>query len=260
MPEDVHPSREELLLAVEGELPAARAQRVQEHLAACWTCRARKLEIDEAIASFIRLRERDLDPLLPPPTAARALLRAHLAQAATAGENGWRWRLRLGMAAAVLAMLVVCVLAYLSFGRHFSLDARVVYRPNRTLTPGVARAVTKEQLCASEPVKNRAVPVQLRRRVFEEYGMPNAEPQAYEVDYLITPALGGADDLRNLWPQSYSSTVWNAQVKDSLEDRLRDLVCEGKLDLTTAQQDIAANWIEAYKRYFHSDRPAGIVQ
>ena len=95
----------------------------------------------------------------------------------------------------------------------------------------------------------------LRRKVFEEYGIVAAEPRAYEVDYLITPALGGADDIHNLWPQSYSDTVWNAQVKDDLEDHLRDLVCEGKLDLATAQREIAGNWIGAYKKYFHTDRP-----
>jgi len=75
------------------------------------------------------------------------------------------------------------------------------------------------------------------------------------VDYLITPALGGADDIHNLWPQSYSSTVWNARVKDSLEDRLREMVCEGRLDLATAQHDLSADWISAYKKYFHTDRP-----
>jgi hypothetical protein len=91
--------------------------------------------------------------------------------------------------------------------------------------------------------------------VFEEYGISPAEPQAYEVDYLITPALGGVDDIRNLWPQSYSSTVWNAKVKDALEDRLHELVCEGQLDLATAQRDIAADWVGAYKKYFHTERP-----
>jgi hypothetical protein len=58
-----------------------------------------------------------------------------------------------------------------------------------------------------------------------------------------------------LWPQSYTATVWNAHVKDALEDRLRDLVCDGQLDLATAQREIAANWVEAYKKYFHTDRP-----
>jgi hypothetical protein len=49
--------------------------------------------------------------------------------------------------------------------------------------------------------------------------------------------------------------VWNAHVKDELEERLRNLVCEQKLDLTTAQRDIATDWISAYKKYFHIDMP-----
>ncbi len=74
------------------------------------------------------------------------------------------------------------------------------------------------------------------------------------MDYLITPELGGANSIRNLWPEPYS-IVWNARVKDELEDRLHDLVCEGKLDLTTAQREISTDWIAAYKKYFHTDRP-----
>jgi hypothetical protein len=38
-------------------------------------------------------------------------------------------------------------------------------------------------------------------------------------------------------------------VKDRLEERLHELVCAGKLDLPTAQRDIAVNWIDAYKKY-----------
>jgi hypothetical protein len=72
---------------------------------------------------------------------------------------------------------------------------------------------------------------------------------------LITPALGGADDIRNLWPHSYADTEWNAKVKDALEDKLRDLVCQGQVDLSMAQREIAGNWIEAYKKYFHTDHP-----
>jgi hypothetical protein len=98
-----------------------------------------------------------------------------------------------------------------------------------------------------------AVPVALQRKIFEEYGIPGAEPRAYEVDYLITPALGGADDIRNLWPQSNSSAVWNAQVKDALEEHLHKLVCEGSLDLVAAQKDISPDWIVAYRKYFHTD-------
>jgi hypothetical protein len=44
-------------------------------------------------------------------------------------------------------------------------------------------------------------------------------------------------------------------VKDELEDRLRDLVCGGQLDLAEAQRDISRDWIAAYKKYFRTDRP-----
>ena len=99
------------------------------------------------------------------------------------------------------------------------------------------------------------MPPAIRQRVFQAYGIAGAEPREYEVDYLVTPALGGADDIHNLWPQSYSSTVWNAEVKDAFEDRLREMVCDGTLDLAEAQQEIAGNWIAAYKKYFHTDHP-----
>ena len=31
--------------------------------------------------------------------------------------------------------------------------------------------------------------------------------------------------------------------------KLHNLVCAGKLDLKTAQREIASNWIEAYQKY-----------
>jgi hypothetical protein len=80
-------------------------------------------------------------------------------------------------------------------------------------------------------------------------------PDAYQVDYLITPELGGASDIRNLWPEPYGDTVWSAHVKDQLEDRLHRMVCRGDVDLTTAQHDISTDWIAAYRKYFHADRP-----
>ncbi len=33
------------------------------------------------------------------------------------------------------------------------------------------------------------------------------------------------------------------------------MVCAGEVDLATAQRDIATDWIAAYKKYFHTDRP-----
>jgi anti-sigma factor RsiW len=75
-----HLSDEELLLAADGELPAARAEQVAAHLSVCWACRVRKGEIDAAIGDFVRLYRSDLDPLLPSPDGPRALLKAQLAE------------------------------------------------------------------------------------------------------------------------------------------------------------------------------------
>ncbi len=82
--------------------------------------------------------------------------------------------------------------------------------------------------------------------------METVPEREYELDYLITPELGGIADRRNLWPERYDSRVWNAHVKDELERLLPQLVCQGRLDLVTAQQDIAANWIVAYQKYFQT--------
>jgi hypothetical protein len=128
--------------------------------------------------------------------------------------------------------------------------------PKPSLTPGAVRSVSIRDVCGETSDEAlRAVPVSVERRVFQEYGMPNARPSDYELDFLITPELGGAEDIRNLWPEPHSSTVWNSYVKDDLETYLHQQVCAGKLDLKTAQHDIATDWVSAYKKYFHTDRP-----
>jgi hypothetical protein len=263
---DSHLSDQTLVLAVDGELPPAQAAQVAAHLSACWACRARKQGIEEAIVDFVRLHRGNLDPLLPPSAGPRAVLKAQLAEMASIPQpwrtrwsrhfaSSWDWR---PAAAAVLVVAAIVV------GSHYWVPlsaSRSAFRPvpvsfpEPSLTPGAVITVNREQVCDSDRPKNRAVPVALQRKVFEEYGIAGAEPRGYEVDYLITPALGGADDIRNLWPQSYSSAVWNAHVKDALEDRLRDMVCQGSLDLVVAQHDISSDWIAAYKKYFHTDTP-----
>jgi hypothetical protein len=128
--------------------------------------------------------------------------------------------------------------------------------PDPGLTPGATRAVTLSDVCsmAHEEVV-RDVPASLREEIFHEYGIAAPRAGDYEIDYLIAPGLGGAEDIHNLWPEPYKSPAWNARVKDALEEHLHQLVCAGRLDLPTAQRDISTDWIAAYKKYFHTDRP-----
>jgi hypothetical protein len=256
--EESHLSDQELLLAADGELSARDAGRVQSHLAACWACRARKQEIEAAIGEFIRMHRRNFDVQIPPPDGPRALLHAQLARLAEpqrTAAQGTPWRPWFRAAAAAFGFVAVTYVVSHAWPERPAPRSVAVTVPNPSLTPGATVLVSRGEVCRESNTKNKAVPVALRRKVFDEYGIPAAEPSAYEVDYLITPALGGADDIHNLWPQSYTATVWNAQVKDALEDHLRDLVCDGQLDLATAQREIATNWIEAYKKYFHTDQP-----
>src|SRR5262249_40294394 len=41
--------------------------------------------------------------------------------------------------------------------------------------------------------------------------------------------------------------------------KLHKLVCAGRLDLKTAQREIASDWIEAYKKYVRTRPPAPVV-
>lgn len=127
--------------------------------------------------------------------------------------------------------------------------------PVASLTPGATWNVSLGELCAPGAREQRPIPGAVRAKVVRDYGMLDVPSDKYELDYLITPELGGAPDARNLWPQRYTAGVWNARVKDDLEQLLPRLVCNRQLDLQAAQRDIAVDWIAAYKKYFNTGAP-----
>ena len=246
----------DLMRLLDGELSPNETKTVESHMAGCWKCRARRQRIEQAIADFVNVYQEALDEQLPPADGPRALLKARMAEIASFPS---RRHLKLGIWAATLAGAALLGVA-LSYAISKRLDStrqhnEIVMVPDARLTPGATLLVTRSAVCAESGANNKPVPAPLQRAVFKEYGISGADPKAYEVDYLITPALGGADDIHNLWPHSYSSTNWNARVKDALETRMREMVCSGSLELPDAQREIAANWIAAYKKYFHTDQP-----
>jgi hypothetical protein len=127
--------------------------------------------------------------------------------------------------------------------------------PVAMLTPGATWDVTVEELCGGGAQPQRPVPAAVQQQVVRSYGMERVPATEYELDYLITPELGGAADAQNIWPQRYRSRTWNAHVKDQLEELLPRLVCTGAVPLSAAQRDIAVDWIGAYQKYFKTAVP-----
>ena len=73
-----------------------------------------------------------------------------------------------------------------------------------------------------------------------------------EYDHLVPLELGGdPNDPANLWlePNDRSDATTVTNTKDGLEDRLRELVCAGRLPLAVAQEAIATDWVSALPRY-----------
>ena len=240
-----HLSDHELLLFADGELSHRRRSKVSAHVDSCSACRCRLSKLEATMAGFVEFHGQTQ---LPSAEGPAALLKARLSASHAAPKGG--------MVANYAVLLALLAAAVFFTSRHWStVEAASV--PRTDLTPGAITAITAGESCRAEGAHfNREVPVALQQAVFREYGIRDPWPRNYEVDYLITPELGGASDIRNLWPEPYFTSVWNAHVKDALEDRLHQLVCSGQLDLATAQHDLSTNWIAAYKKYFHTNLPA----
>ena len=128
--------------------------------------------------------------------------------------------------------------------------------PDSAKTPGAALEVTAADICVPGYSKKvRSVPIAVKRQVYSSYGIRRHEPGEYEVDHLISLELGGSNSIRNLWPQSFRTSPWNARVKDALENELHRRVCAGTLDLAAAQQMIARNWVIGYRIYVNANTP-----
>ena len=72
--EDSHFSDQQLLRDLEGELSTHDEKLIRAHLDLCWKCRARRQELEHAIADFVRVYQREFDAKLPPVAGPRALV------------------------------------------------------------------------------------------------------------------------------------------------------------------------------------------
>jgi hypothetical protein len=244
-----HPADTDLLACIDGELTDAKAIDVEGHLQECDACAKRCRALRYASGDVAGLWPRE-----PIDREARPL--ARLALISSMREDSIRRAARrtpivLAMAAALLFLTVRFESSLL--GRSLLVERGAL--PMASLTPGAAEMAGTEDLCVPFARVAPRIPAAMRQQVLRDYGMEHVPEEEYELDYLITPELGGLTDRRNLWPEPYGLQSWNAHAKDALEHLLPRLVCSGRIDVATAQHEIATDWIGAYKKYLASDRP-----
>jgi len=251
---DRHLTDQEILQELDGELSDSRQSLFAGHLSSCGACGARREAIASA-ASATSADYRSKNSATPLVEFSRTRLEASLARAARESN---RQRLVFAPAIAVAAVAVLAVAGMTHFTGATAVGSlsggHRLALPVASITPGATWDVDVEELC-SGATHMRPITAAMRAEVLNAYGVEDVPSDQYELDYLITPELGGATDARNLWPQRYESPVWNARVKDELERLLPQLVCNRKLDLATAQREMASDWIAAYKKYFNTDAP-----
>ena len=276
-----HLADDELLLLDDAQTAGLRrTRRARRHLADCTLCAARRAHLAARLAEVAGLWREDGAPAVASGReesahrAARARLGAAIdRQAERLPVPGWL-RLargatsRLGgpvaAVAAVALLLAIASQAWRVLDRGGPTAGRVApspeapgvpVRPDRRLTPGAVRPVTAAEACRGGAHVDPGAAAGVRRQVFARYGIDYRRAAEFELDFLITPELGGAAEARNLWPHTYRAAVWNAYVKDELERHFRRLVCAGTLELATAQRELATDWIEAYRRHFRTAQP-----
>jgi len=149
----------------------------------------------------------------------------------------------------LLGLLLIC------------LDVAAGTMPDDIMTPGEVRlGLDIKTICSTKwGLDKRFVTSAMKTRVFHNYGftgykdlkcIPDKNGKTCEIDHKIPRALGGADSIKNIWPQPFGGE-WNAHDKDRLEVRLHSRVCRTKdMTLQQARTCISKNWIKCYKEQF----------
>lgn len=138
---------------------------------------------------------------------------------------------------------------------HYWHGPNGVRLPDPAHTPGATLEVSRAQVCRPGYAKaERDVTDATKQQVYALYGATKRKPNpdvaetwvCCEVDHLIPLALGGSNDVKNLWPQPYKPRP-GAWEKDRVEAHLHREVCRGRLTIEAAQARVRS-WVEEYGR------------
>jgi hypothetical protein len=70
-----------------------------------------------------------------------------------------------------------------------------------------------------------------------------------EIDHIVSLELGGSNDIANLFPEKRDVSP-GYKLKDKLENKLHDLVCDAAMTLSTVRRRIASDWQALYKTVY----------
>ena len=130
--------------------------------------------------------------------------------------------------------------------------------PDPSCTPGAVNSnVTQDNIYSTICVSGWTSTVRppenyteaLKFKSIQEYGYSDTHASDYEEDHLIPLELGGSPtSVYNLWAEPHYGN-YTSYDKDALENYLNAQVCDGKISLSQAQQEISSNWVEYWRMY-----------
>ncbi len=119
--------------------------------------------------------------------------------------------------------------------------------PDHACSPGALATTSKADVCTPGWAgRHRNVPESEKLAVYAEYGITQHSRATYEMDHIVSLELGGDNNIANLYPES-ATPLPGYHEKDRVENYLHREICAGRIDLATAQREIATNWVAVYK-------------
>jgi hypothetical protein len=120
------------------------------------------------------------------------------------------------------------------------------------LNPNVTQSTIHSTICVSGWTSTIRPPssytTALKVKQIAEYGYSDTSTSDYEEDHFVPLELGGAPrDEKNLWPEPRydDGSSYTAYSKDSVENKLKSAVCNGRVSLADAQDAIMTDWTTA---------------
>jgi hypothetical protein len=188
--------------------------------------------------------------------------------ASTVGKKDHKCHLQgsLPLPAKVALLLIALLIPSLALGQEaiYGKHGNALL-PDDQATPGEIALTDVKKICSTKwGSDERAVTDKMKAEVYAAYGTApkvgtcklvahkgkngKIVKKGCEVDHRISRELGGADSIKNLWPQPYlTPDDPGAYQKDKLENWLHVQVCAGKMTLPQAQAKLApGDWYAAY--------------